>query len=348
MLFSITIAAYNCEKYLDTCIESIFKQTENDYEIVIVNDCSTDNTGAKCEELAKKYPNKIRVFHHNVNKGLLLARRTTFEKALGEWIICVDADDFIVPETLSELKKVILKHKDCDMILYNLECKHADGNKTIFDLNLKENNIYSGENKKDVYYQILVNNNINSMCQKCFKKDVIDFDTDYSNWEPVRIGTDIFQSLPLFDNAKKIVYLNKVLYYYIKTEGSITTKFKKDMWTPYKFLYLRYEYFFNKWNYTNKELESFRLKWVITFISYINYYYRYYKKIKDISYFNAYVNNIISDNVFFELCQKTNINKLRFDYKFYIYAIKNKNIKLLKLLSYFTELKNNLITKVRK
>ena len=114
------------------------------------------------------------------------------------------------------------------------------------------------------------------MCTKAVKREVIDFDTDYNIWEPVRVGTDIFQSLPLFDNAKSIVYLNKVLYYYIKTPNSITTKFKENLYIQ-KLLFERYEHFYGKWGYSDKDLEKLRIYWIKVFVNLINYYYKFSK-----------------------------------------------------------------------
>lgn len=329
MLFSITIAAYNAEKYLDQCINDIFRQTFDDYEIVIVNDCSTDRTGEKCEELAAKYPDKIRVFHHSVNKGLLLARRTTFQHAKGQWIICVDADDVLLPNALEELNNVINKH-DCDMVLYNLECRYENGKTDIFDAPLKEDYVYS--DKKDIFDLVLKNNNLNSMCTKAVKREVIDFDTDYDIWEPVRVGTDIFQSLPLFDNAKSIVYLNKVLYYYIKTPNSITTKFKENLYIQ-KLLFERYEHFYGKWGYSDKDLEKLRIYWIKVFVNLINYYYKFSKIKKNKKYYNDYINSLFNDDYVFALCGKVDTNKLNFIDKMFLKLIKSRNKTLIYVLS---------------
>lgn len=330
MLFSITIAAYNAEKYLDQCINDIFKQTFTDYEIVIVNDCSTDGTGKKCDELAVKYPGKIRVFHHSVNQGSLITRRTGFQHAKGQWIICVDADDVLLPNALEELSNVINKY-DTDMILYNLECRYENGKTDIFDAPLKEYYVYI--DKSEIYDQAIKTINLNSMCTKAVKREIIDFDTDYELWKCVKVGEDILQSLPLFDNAKSIVYINKVLYYYIKTENSNTTRFKENLYIQNKMLFQRYEYFCNKWNYCDNDLEKSRIYWIKVFVNHINYYYKFSKIKKNRKYFNDYINDLLNDDYVFALCDKADTNKLNFIDKMFLKLIKSRNKTLIYVLS---------------
>ena len=91
MLFSVCIPVYNTSKYLDECLASVLCQTEKDYEIVLVDDGSTDGSGALCDRYAARYPH-IRVIHKE-NEGLMMTRRRGFQEALGDYFICLDSDD---------------------------------------------------------------------------------------------------------------------------------------------------------------------------------------------------------------------------------------------------------------
>ena len=84
LMFSIIVPVYNSEKYLSACIESLLRQTNKDFEILLINDGSTDHSGVLCEQYAEKHEN-IRVFHKE-NGGVSSARNIGLKKAVGKYI----------------------------------------------------------------------------------------------------------------------------------------------------------------------------------------------------------------------------------------------------------------------
>ncbi len=98
---SIIIPIYNAEKYIRRCIDSILSQTYSDFELILVNDGSKDNSGSICEEYAQK-DSRVRVFH-NSNKGVSYSRNYGINKARGEWIGFVDADDWLNEDMYAEM-----------------------------------------------------------------------------------------------------------------------------------------------------------------------------------------------------------------------------------------------------
>lgn len=98
---SVIVPVYNVEKYLKRCIDSILAQTYKDFEIILVDDGSPDNSGAICDEYAKR-DNRVETFH-NVNMGAGAAREFGVSKACGKWIMFVDADDTIPEMSLEKL-----------------------------------------------------------------------------------------------------------------------------------------------------------------------------------------------------------------------------------------------------
>ena len=106
-LVSIIITAYNTEKYLRPCLDSIVAQTYKEFEAILVDDGSKDQSGAICDEYAERDPRFVVV--HKQNEGLVKARITGFEHSKGELVTFIDSDDYVSPEYLEKLSKPILE-----------------------------------------------------------------------------------------------------------------------------------------------------------------------------------------------------------------------------------------------
>jgi len=107
MEISIIIPVYNSEKYLKECIDSILSQTFLDFELVLVNDGSTDSSGKICDEYALK-DSRVRVFHKE-NGGVSAARNTGIKAAKGKYVTFVDADDKVKPSFLMDFNSLELE-----------------------------------------------------------------------------------------------------------------------------------------------------------------------------------------------------------------------------------------------
>ena len=115
MLFSVIIPVYNVEKYLTECIDHLLSQDFQDFELILVDDGSKDNSGIICEEYAKK--DKRIIVIHQENAGQAVARNTGTAVAQGEYIIYLDSDDYICDNAfLSELS--LKTTEKPDVILY--------------------------------------------------------------------------------------------------------------------------------------------------------------------------------------------------------------------------------------
>ncbi len=120
---SIIVPAYNVEEYLPDCIESILAQSFADFELILVDDGSSDRSGAICDKYAE-VDARIRVFHKS-NGGVSSARNIGLENANGEWIVFVDGDDVIPPDALETLKN--LASPDIDMVMAGYEAIGSNG-----------------------------------------------------------------------------------------------------------------------------------------------------------------------------------------------------------------------------
>lgn len=120
---SVIVPVYNAEKYLHRCIDSILAQTFSDFELLLIDDGSKDNSGRICDKYAAK-DNRIRVFHKE-NGGVSSARNLGLNNAKGKWITFVDADDYVKSEYLSNL--LDHTHIGADLIFSYAEFHYANG-----------------------------------------------------------------------------------------------------------------------------------------------------------------------------------------------------------------------------
>jgi glycosyltransferase involved in cell wall biosynthesis len=111
---SIIVPIYNAEDYLRRCLDSLMKQVKVCYEVILVNDGSTDSSGHICDEYASIYGN-ISVIHQK-NKGISSARNAGMNIANGKWIYFIDSDDFLLDNTLHLLYSEVKKYPECDVI----------------------------------------------------------------------------------------------------------------------------------------------------------------------------------------------------------------------------------------
>lgn len=105
-LISIIVPVFNCEKYLDQCLQSLSEQTYKNLEIILIDDGSTDGSGAICDDYAVK-DSRFKV-KHKINQGVSVSRNIGLEIASGEWIMFVDADDWLETEI-------------CEILFYNID-----------------------------------------------------------------------------------------------------------------------------------------------------------------------------------------------------------------------------------
>jgi len=115
--FTIIVPVYNVEKYLQNLYKMLSKQTVKDFEVIFVNDCSTDNSRAILEDIFAS-DLRIRIFDHDENSCQGIARNTGLDNALGEYVLYIDADDKIPPNYIETLYAAIQKD-DADLVICN-------------------------------------------------------------------------------------------------------------------------------------------------------------------------------------------------------------------------------------
>ncbi|MDO4748659.1 MAG: glycosyltransferase family 2 protein [Eubacteriales bacterium] len=255
MLFSFIVPVYNTSKYLGQCMESILSQKGADFEIVLIDDGSTDNSGEMCDSYAKQYPDKVRVIHKD-NEGLLLTRRRGFKEAKGDWFICVDSDDYVNSDLLESVVLMINKYSP-DMVMYNFQYFFEDGTFAPSRLKIANETLYIGEDKQKIYAHRLLTDDVNSLCCKALKREIVDIDTDYADCEIRNMCEDAVQVLPVFTNAQRIVYLSEPLYCYRKSQGAITSSRTYSSWMATKITFSITEKYLDIWGVSDELRQKF-------------------------------------------------------------------------------------------
>ncbi|WML45813.1 glycosyltransferase [Neobacillus sp. PS3-40] len=216
-VISIIVPVYNTEQYLKKCIDSILKQTFTNFEIIIVNDGSTDKSGSISDEYATK-DNRVKVIHKR-NGGLSSARNAGIKIAKGEFIGFVDGDDYIDVNMYYELYRLCREtESDISICKFEREIKGKLTNKIEAEFNKVMDN-------QEAMRQLFLGNLYRfSVCNKLFRKTCF----DNILFPEGRIHEDLSTTYKLFSNSNKAVYTNYKGYVYVKRENSIlTSKFNE-------------------------------------------------------------------------------------------------------------------------
>ena len=214
MLISVIIPVYNVEEYLHYAIESLEKQTYKNFEIILVNDGSTDNSGELCDEYSEKYSN-VRVFHKE-NGGLSDARNFGVQKAKGEFITFLDPDDYLEVYSL-ELLASIQEMQDCDIVstrvkateLYNVYSNRSLTEEDIKNVIVMNRDIFLEEAFYDKVATV-------SACGKLYRKSILEIP-----FPKGKIYEDLYIISEHVGKANKIVHTPLQIYNYYKRQGSI-------------------------------------------------------------------------------------------------------------------------------
>lgn len=212
VLISIIVPVYKVEDFINTCIESVLNQTYSNWELILVNDGSPDNSPEICDEYAAR-DQRIKVFN-KPNGGVASARNLGLDNITGEYVTFLDSDDFFHPDYLENLLKLSIQHS-ADIV----QCGFIRGVDKIFPIINTEEEIKVVDNY-DVflkgYAKIIV-------CGKLYKKYLFEelkipenklFEDDFITWR-------------WYFKSKKIVVTNRLLYYYTDNNESTMAGYKK-------------------------------------------------------------------------------------------------------------------------
>lgn len=221
MMVSIIIPVYNVEQYLAICVDSILMQSYYDFEILLINDGSTDNSPKICDSLAYK-DSRIKVFHKS-NGGLSDARNYGLLNATGDYVIFLDSDDFWCHEDdLQRLMDVAESHPEVDFVGFN--CQYYFEDKRSYVKWVAYSEELSNPVTGDFAFQLLVQSGTVPMsaCLKLMKKSLLI--NESLTFRKGQIAEDIPWFINLIEKSKSCMFINQYVYAYRQNvTGSITS-----------------------------------------------------------------------------------------------------------------------------
>lgn len=221
---SIIIPVYNAEKTLSLCINSILSQTDDDYEVVIVDDGSTDGSLSLCRQFEKERPS-FTVLHQE-NAGVSAARNNGVAQASGEYIFFIDADDYIEPGTIAQLKEACStsnfeKRYDICFFGYIIEEENHKCVKRISPIS------YRGPKNPQYLLGLMQRNLLGLACNKIIRRELI-----RSCEISFTIGKKVFEDqeflMKIWNASSMLVCIDRELYHYVQTIRSTMKRTTSD------------------------------------------------------------------------------------------------------------------------
>lgn len=219
---SIIMPVYNSEKYLTQTIESILAQTYENFELILVDDGSSDKSGKICDEFGQK-DNRIKVIHKE-NGGICDARNSGLDAATGQYIMFSDNDDTMEKNAIYDNINIMIENK-ADIVKFGRKAIYIDDNNIELKTDIRKFEFEIIENINENFIKLMYDKVLVCVWDGIYKKSIVEkFDTEFKKG-----GEDIDFNFKVFTNANKIILNNNVSYnHYIRNGFSTSTKYNED------------------------------------------------------------------------------------------------------------------------
>ena len=211
---SVCIPVYNVEKYIRRSMESVLSQSLKDIEVLVVNDCTPDASMEIVREYASK-DSRIRVIEHEANLGLMMARRTGYKAATGDYITFCDSDD-IMPSNAVETLYNLAIESGADIVSGDMEWLYDDGTTKRSFISLPY-----GSDSESVYRALLSKEYSHTLWSKLFQNSLLQ-GHEYVTLMHATNGEDGMLFYQVLQHAKKVEHQPKVVYSYYQNNQSST------------------------------------------------------------------------------------------------------------------------------
>ena len=253
--FSVIIPVYNSEKYINECLESVFAQSCDDYELILVDDGSKDRSGTICEEWKEKYPNRVQVIHQK-NTGVYIAKRNGIKASSGRYVYVMDNDDLIVSDRAFECIKDKIEASNCDLVIFNATDNIETGH-LLCNIPFDSGEVFEGKRLSIIYDEFLKTKNLHHIWMMVFCRDLFDWEYIYSeNFRMLRDGPSLI--LPIISSAKKVLYLKDTYYYWrIQNQSSASKHYAViNFYKSIRCLHKRVLGYSKEWKYKSPRTDS--------------------------------------------------------------------------------------------
>lgn len=213
---SVIVPVYNKEKYISRCIESILNQSMTDWELILVDDCSTDNSLDIMDGYVSR-DDRIRVRRQEDNHGPMIARRLGDEMAKGDYITYCDADDTLPKMALQTMYDEAVR-SGADIVSGNYEYCRIDGTRMRSAFSLEY-----GSDRESILKSLLKKQIVHNLCSKLFRRSLL-IGHNYKVIDHMTNAEDAYMFYQILLNIKKMVQLPDIVYSYIQTPDSSTQR----------------------------------------------------------------------------------------------------------------------------
>lgn len=225
-LITVAIPMYNALPYLDKCLGSISSQTYRNFDVLILNDGSTDGSPAvarRWAEGARRAGINARVIDQE-NHGLLMARRMLLDAAKGTYVTFLDSDDELRGDALERVASAIGR-TNADIIAFSYSRSRE------YKRDATKDTLPEGYYHDESYQRIreeAVSGKFNNICGKAFRVSQLDAGADYSDYEGLMQGEDWLQLMGAINGADSLVRLRDILYYYRQSDTQSMATYRKS------------------------------------------------------------------------------------------------------------------------
>lgn len=217
-LVSILVPIYGVEKFVEKCAVSLFEQTYSNIEYVFVDDCTPDHSIEILQNVITQYPDredKVRILHHEYNRGLAAARNTAIENARGEYVMHVDSDDYLDIYAVEKSVNMI-RRENADSVMFGI--RH------IFLDKMVDQGITIPFCVKDYVKKLIQRECAVCICGGMYRRSLY-IENGVRAIEGLNMGEDYATKPRLMYYARKVVYIDEPLYNYVHyNSGTYTSK----------------------------------------------------------------------------------------------------------------------------
>lgn len=252
ILFSVIVPVYNVEKYLQACLDSILKQSYSDYEIILVEDGSTDRSRLICQQYADKY-SQIRLYTKE-NSGLSDSRNVGIQMAMGNYLLFVDSDDFIGRDTMQMLAEACEKWHMPDVVLS--EGMYEVLNSKIAPLFLWKKENFQGIGGRDALLSTMRVAANWSPCGKAYRVDY--WKRNNFTFQIGRLAEDMALIDRIVLEAEKVCMVSGFYYYRRFREGSIMSNQRVKLQFDILYHFKNWEGYWQKQQLDDELIRAFK------------------------------------------------------------------------------------------